>query len=82
MEKKSPKDKEKIDIEEAFRSLGTFFSWLDQRISPSSEFREHMTKSRVEFLKGIRVLIDKRIDDLEKRHPKKAGKKATRVKVE
>jgi len=78
MEKKSPKDKEKIDIEEAFRSLGTFFSWLDERISPSSEFREHMTKSRVEFLKGIRVLIDKRIDDLEKRHPKKA----TRVKVE
>ena len=82
MEKKNPKDKEKIDIEEAFRSLGIFFSWLDQRISPSSEFREHMTKSRVEFLKGIRVLIDKRIDDLEKRHPKKAGKKATRVKVE
>jgi len=82
MEKKNPKDKEKVDIEEAFRSLGTFFSWLDERISPSSEFREHMTKSRVEFLKGIRVLIDKRIDDLEKRHPKKAGKKATRVKVE
>ena len=82
MEKENPKNKEKIDIEEAFRSLGTFFSWLDERISPSSEFREHMTKSRVEFLKGIRVLIDKRIDDLEKKHPKKAGKKATRVKVE
>jgi len=41
-----------------------------------------MAKSRIEFLKGIRVLIDKRIDDLEKRHPKKADKKATRVKVE
>jgi len=82
MEKKSPKDKEEISIEEAFRSLGTFFSWLDGRISPSSEFREHMTKSRVECLKGIRVLIDKKIDDLEKRHPKKADKKATRVKVE
>jgi hypothetical protein len=82
MEKKSPKDKGEIGIEEAFRSLGTFFAWLDERISPSSEFREHMTKSRIEFLKGIRVLIDKRIDDLEKRHPKKAGKKATRVKVE
>ncbi len=82
MEKKNPKNKEEISIEEAFRSLGTFFSWLDERISPSSEFREHMTKSRIEFLKGIRVLIDKKIDDLEKRHPKKAGKKATRVKVE
>jgi hypothetical protein len=41
-----------------------------------------MDKSRVEFLKGIRVLIDKRINDLEKRQPKKAEKKATRVKVE
>ena len=82
MEKKSPKDKEEISIEEAFRSLGKFFSWLDERISPSSEFREHMAKSRAECLKGIRVLIDKKIDDLEKGHPKKAGKKATRVKVE
>jgi len=82
MEKKSPKDKEEIGIEEAFRSLGTFFSWLDERISPNSEFREHMAKSRAECLKGIRVLIDKKIDDLEKGHSKKAGKKATRVKVE
>ena len=82
MEKKNPKDKEEISVEEAFRSLGTFFSWLDKRMSPSSEFREHMMKSRIEFLKGIRVLIDKRIYDLEKRHPKKAGKKAARVKVE
>ena len=82
MEKKSPKDKQNIDIEEAFRSLGTFFSWLDERMSPGSEFREHMAKSRIEFLKGIRVLIDKRIDDLEKRHSKKPEKKATRVKVE
>ena len=82
MEKKRPKDEEGIGIEEAFRSLGKFFSWLNERISPSSEFREYMAKSRVEFLKGIRVLIDKRIDDLGKRHSKKTDKKATRVKVE
>ena len=82
MEKKKPKDEKEIGIEEAFRSLGKFFSWLEGRISPSSEFREHMDKSRVEFLKGIRVLIDKRINDLEKRQPKKAEKKATRVRVE
>ena len=82
MEKKSPKNKEEIGIEEAFRSLGTFFSWLDERMSPSSEFREHMAKSRIEFLKGIRVLVDTRIDDLEKKYSKKPEKKATRVKVE
>ena len=82
MGKESPKNKEEIGIEEAFRSLGTFFSWLDERMSPSSEFREHMAKSRIEFLKGIRVLVDTRIDDLEKKYSKKPEKKATRVKVE
>ncbi len=82
MEKKKPKEEEEIGIEEAFRSLGRFFSWMEGRISPSSEFREHMVKSKIEFLRGIRTLIDKRIDDLEKRHPKKTDKKATRIKVE
>jgi hypothetical protein len=41
-----------------------------------------MTKSKVEFLKGVRSFIDKRIDDLEKGRPRKADKKATKVKVE
>ncbi len=81
MEKKKSTNEEEIGVEEAFRSLGRFFSWLDGRISPSSEFREHMNKSRIEWLKGIRVLIDKRIDDLEDRH-KKTDKRSTRVKVE
>ena len=82
MEKKKPKEEEEIGIEEAFRSLGRFFSWMEGRISPSSEFLEHMVKSRVEFLKGIRSLIDRKIDDLEKKGPKKTEKKATRIKVE
>jgi len=82
MEKKKPKEEELIGTEEAFRSLGRFFSWVEGRISPSSEFREHMVKSRIEFLKGIRSLIDRRIDDLEKRRSKKTEKKATRIKVE
>jgi len=81
MEKKKSTNEEVIGVEEAFRSLGRFFSWLEGRISPSSEFREHMNKSRVECLKGIRVLIDKRIDDLEDRH-KKTDKRSTKVKVE
>ncbi len=82
MEKKKSKEENDISTEEAFRSLGQFFSWLEGKISPSSEFREHMIKSRVEWFKGIRSLIDKRIDDLEKKQPKKADKKATRIKVE
>jgi hypothetical protein len=82
MEETKPEEGEEISTEEAFCSLGRFFSWLEGRISPSSQFRERIAKSRIECLKGIRSLLDRRIDDLEKRQPKKAGKKATRIKVE
>ena len=82
MEEGKTKREEEIGTEEAFRNLGRFLSWVEGKISPSSEFREHMAKSRIEFLKGIRFLVDKRIDELEKRHSKKAGKRATRIKVE
>jgi hypothetical protein len=79
---KTPREEEEITTEEAFRSLGRFFSWMEEKVSPGTEFREHMAKSRVEFLKGIRSLIDKKIDDLERRHGKREGKKATKIKVE
>lgn len=79
---KKPREEEEITTEEAFRSLGRFFSWMEGKVSPGTEFREHMAKSRVEFLKGIRSLVDKKIDDLERRHGKREGKKAIKIKVE
>jgi hypothetical protein len=79
---KKTRGEEEITTEEAFRSLGRFFSWMEEKITPGTEFREHMAKSRVEFLKGIRCLVDKKIDDLERRHGKREGKKATKIKVE
>ena len=79
---KRTREEEEITAEEAFRSLGRFFSWMEGKVSPSTEFREHMAKSRVEFLKGIRSLVDRKIDDLERRHGKREGKKATKIKVE
>ncbi len=82
MEKKKPEGAEEISTEEAFRSLGRFFSWMEGRIFPYSEFREHMTRSRVECLKGIRSLIDRRIEDLEKKESRGPRKRTTRVKVE
>ena len=82
MEKEKRKKEEGIGTEEAFRSLGRFLSWVEARVSPGTEFREHMAKSKMEFLKGIRSLIDKRIDEFEKRHTRKTGKRATRVKVD
>jgi hypothetical protein len=82
MEKEKPREQEHISTEEAFRSLGRFFTWMEGKVIPHSEFREHMNKSRVEFLRGIRSLIDKKIEDLEKNKAKGPRKKATRVKVE
>jgi hypothetical protein len=78
----TPKEEEEITTEEAFRSLGRFFSWIEEKITPGTEFREHMAKRRVEFLKGIRSLVDKKIDDLERTHGKKEVKKAAKVEVE
>jgi hypothetical protein len=86
MERKKPKGGEEIGTEEAFCSLGRFFSWLEGRTGLGVGFREHIAESRIQCLKGIRSfvddVIDKRIDRIEKRHPKKAEKKATQVKVE
>jgi hypothetical protein len=86
MERKKPKGGEEIGTEEAFCSLGRFFSWLEARTGLGVGFREHIAESRIQCLKGIRSfiddVIDKRIDGIEKRHPKKAEKKATQVKVE
>ncbi len=79
MERKNVK--QEIDTEEAFRSLGRFFAWLEGKISPS-DFLECLAKSRIECLKRIRSLIDRRIEDLEKKHPRKADRRATEVKVE
>jgi hypothetical protein len=38
--------------------------------------REHFTNSRIEFLKGIRAVIDSRIDHLSK------GQRGTKIAVE
>jgi hypothetical protein len=41
-----------------------------------------MTQSRIEFLKGIRCLVDERIENLEKQHSARSQKKRTKIKVE
>jgi hypothetical protein len=56
------------DLEKAFRGKSKFF--------------EHMTRSRIEFLKGVKTLVDERIEDLENRASRKAEKKITKIEVE
>jgi len=61
--------------------VGKFFKDMDEILGRKSKFIEHMKQSRIEFLKGIRSLIDDRINDLEKSR-KRAGEKMTKIKVE
>jgi hypothetical protein len=43
----------------------------------SANVREHFTNSRIEFLKGIRAVIDNRIE-----HLSNAGQRGTKIAVE
>jgi hypothetical protein len=63
--------------------VGSFFLDMKRACGKKSKFFDHMAKSRVEFLKGIRSLIDESIEDLEKKaHTGKAERKRTKIKVE
>ena len=62
--------------------VGRFFSNLEKVSGKKSPFFKHLTQSRVEFLKGIRSLVDTRIEDLEKKGTAKKGKKMTNIEVD
>ena len=62
--------------------VGKFFMDLEDFMGKRSKFFEHMTQSKVEFLKGIRSLLDERIEHLEKKRSGKAKTKMTKIKVQ
>ena len=62
--------------------VGTFFMDLENAFGRTSPFYKHMNRSRIEFLKGFKSLLDERIERLEKKDSKKTGAKMTKVKVE
>ena len=62
--------------------VGRFFMDLEGCMGGKSKFLKHMNRSKVEFLKGIRSLLDERIDHYEKMGSKKAGKKMTKIKID
>jgi hypothetical protein len=61
---------------------GTFFMDLEKTFGRKSTFYKYMTRSRIEFLKGVKSLLDNRIEYLEKKGSNNAGAKMTKVKVE
>ena len=62
--------------------VGNFFEDLGNAFGKKSPFFEHMIQSKLEFMKGIRSLLDTRIDHLEKMRSGKSGRKMTKIKVE
>jgi len=62
--------------------VGSFFEDLEKAFGKKSQFFEHMTQSKLEFMKGIRSLLDARIENLEKKRPGNPAKKMTKIKVE
>jgi hypothetical protein len=55
---------------------------LEEIFGKKSPFCGHLRTTRIEFLKGVRTFVDKRIEELEKRDRGKGGKRITRIKVE
>jgi len=62
--------------------VGRFFMDLEKLSGRRSKFFEHLDRSRVEFLKALRSLLDEKIETLEKKEHAGRGKKATRIEVE
>jgi len=62
--------------------VGIFLTDLEKAFGRKSPFYEHITRARVEFLKGVRSLLDDRIEHLEKKRAESGGKKMTKIKVE
>ncbi len=69
---------EKREKQEMVCPVGKFFMEVCG-FYKDSPFFEHLNRSKIEFLKAIRSLIDRKIEDLEKRAEKK---KVTKIEVE
>ena len=65
----------KSEQETAGCPVGSFFEDLEKAFGKKSQFFEHMTQSKLEFMKGIRSLLDARIDHLEKKRSGKVRQK-------
>lgn len=75
-------DKKKRENEALLCPVGKFFSNLESACGKKSEFLNHMTKSRIEFLKAIRALVDETIDGLETKASRKGKRKVSKIKVQ
>ena len=74
--------KAKEEKEMVLCPVGRFFSDLEKAAGRKSAFFQHLTRSRIEFLKAVKSLLDEKIEGLEKKGSRTGGKKMTKIKVE
>jgi len=74
--------KEKNKEEAVICPVGSCLREIEKTFGKKSKFAEHMTQSRIEVLKGIRSLVDERIEDLDRKISGKRKKKPTKIKVD
>ena len=53
--------------------VGAEFSRMASRLGPSAEVQGHFRTARVEFLKGLRALIDESIEKAQRAQQKSKG---------
>lgn len=62
--------------------VASLISMVGECFDKQSDAYKHFTKSRLEMLKGVRSLVDKKISDLEENLSPQQPKKATKITVE
>ena len=77
-DKEQQKEEKKEEREQPVCPVGKFF--MELCFPKNSKFFEHLTRSKIEFLKAIRSMIDEKIEYLEKASSPK--KKVTKIEVE
>jgi hypothetical protein len=62
--------------------VGKFFERLEKGPDNTSSFYKHINRSKLEFLKAVRELVEDRITDLEKKEKSTKKKKIKKIKIE
>ena len=75
-------DNENQDNEVFICPVKRFFTDLEKMTGKKSPFFSHMNRSRLEFLKAVKSLVDAKIEDIEKKADSKGHQKATKIEVE
>jgi hypothetical protein len=75
MNKKKKKTQRSEGCQCLCKDIGPALSGLVHKLAPPEQARRHFEAARIEFLKGLRALVDARIERLSK--PRAKGEKIT-----